>query len=199
MARVLFHLSRPRDPRSGRHTRGGAVAAAPMSLMRWLAPAALAAALGATALAMPAPARAGDDLVRVLVDVADVIFRTGTPYYRDEYGRYQPLLVVRGPYGPQYYRHLPRGAYRDHRGRDRYGERRVECNRHGKCKVKYTYYDPRYDRDRYGRDRWRDRDWHDDRDWRDRDRRWYGHRDRDDHDDDRQRVRYRLIRPHDGD
>ena len=52
------------------------------SLARWLAPAALAAALGAGAL-FPAPARADDDgMVRVIVNVADIAFRSGHPYYR---------------------------------------------------------------------------------------------------------------------
>lgn len=188
MARPLINPSHPpRDHRSRRQAPGAAAATAPMSLLRWLAPAALAAALGATALAMPSPARAGDDLVRVLVDVADVIFRTGAPYYRDEHGRYERLVVVRGPYGPQYYRSLPPGYYADRRS-----GRHVKCNRHGKCKVQYTYYDPRHDRDRldrYDRVRYRDRDWNRGRDWRD----WYGRHDRH---DDRDRVRFRVIRGH---
>jgi hypothetical protein len=31
----------------------------------------------------------------------------------------------------------------------------VKCNKHGKCKSKVSYYDPRHDRDR---NHWRDRD-----------------------------------------
>jgi len=50
------------------------------SPFRWFAPAALAVGLGIAACAAPAPARADDELVRVLVDVADVIFRGGVPY-----------------------------------------------------------------------------------------------------------------------
>ena len=47
-----------------------------MSLSRYLAPAVLAASLGIAAVAAPAPAQAqSDDLVRVLVDVADVVLR----------------------------------------------------------------------------------------------------------------------------
>ena len=48
---------------------------------RWLFTAVLATGLGITAMA-PAPARASDDLVRVLVNVADVIYHGGQPYYR---------------------------------------------------------------------------------------------------------------------
>ena len=33
---------------------------------------------------MPAPAQAADVQVRVLVDVADLVFRSGRPYYYDE-------------------------------------------------------------------------------------------------------------------
>ena len=54
---------------------------------RFLAPAVLAASLGAAAIAAPAPVQAqSDDLIRVLVDVADVALRGGVPYYR--YGNY---------------------------------------------------------------------------------------------------------------
>ena len=44
----------------------------------------LGLALGATVAAMPAPAQAADVQVRVLVDVADLVFRSGRPYYYDE-------------------------------------------------------------------------------------------------------------------
>lgn len=157
-------------------TRKHARALSPTQQMtRWLAPAALAAALGVTALTAAPPARAQDDLVRVLVDVADVIFRSGAPYYR--HGGYDDRLVlVRDRDGhARYYRYLPRG----HGG---HGDRDVKCNKHGKCKIKYSYYDPRYDRDRYRRHARHDRD-RDDRDWDDDD--W-------DDDDDRRwsRVRY---------
>ena len=79
-------------------------------LTRWFAPALLAAGLGLGAMA-PAPAQAQDSLARVLVDVADVAFNGGTPYYR--YGNYGPddrLLVSRDAYGrPVYYRQVPYG------------------------------------------------------------------------------------------
>ncbi len=78
------------------------------TLTRWFAPALLAAGLGLAGMA-PAPAQAQDSLARVLVDVADVVFNGGTPYYR--YGNYGPddrLLVRRDAYGrPVYYRQVP--------------------------------------------------------------------------------------------
>jgi hypothetical protein len=158
-------------------------------LSRWLAPAALAAGLGFGAMTLPAPAQAQDDLIRVLVDVADVVLRGGQPYYRHgNYGYDDRLIAGRDRYGRLvYYRTVPR-SYANY---NRYnGARDVDCNRNGKCKV--TYYDPRYDRsnryvryghyDRYGR-RWDDRRrWDDDDDDR---RRWNANwRDRDDDDDD---------------
>ena len=75
-------------------------------LPSWL-PASASAALS------PAPAHAGDgdDLVRVLVDVADVVLRGGIPYYRHgDYGYDDRLIVGRDRYGrPVYYRNVPRG------------------------------------------------------------------------------------------
>lgn len=148
----------------------------PMS--RWLAPALLAAGLGATAL-FPAPARAQDDaFVRVLVDVADVVLRGGVPYYRHgDYGYADRLVVARDRHGrPVYYRTVPRYRHDGPPYGNAYGywnngpgARRVSCNRNGNCTVKY--YDPRYDRSRYVRyDRHRDGRWRDDRRrWRDRD------------------------------
>lgn len=138
----------------------------------WWAPAALAFALGGAALATPTVARAGDDaLVRVLVDVADVVFRAGSPYYRHgHYGPHDRLVVVRDRYGrPHYYRYVDdRYGYRgdDRRYRHRYSTRppygnaygyygrrhdrhgaavrRQYCDARGRCRVEY--YDPRYDR-----------------------------------------------------
>ncbi|MDQ3617306.1 MAG: hypothetical protein M3374_01030 [Pseudomonadota bacterium] len=138
----------------------------------------------------PAPAQAqSNDLARVIVDVADVIFRNGQPYNRHgNYGHDDRLIVARDRYGrPVYYRNAPQrdvyrqgppygNAYGYHRnGPD---SRDTKCNKHGKCKV--TYYDPRHDRDarhdRYANDR-RDyrRDDRHDRDHRrrgDNRRRW---------------------------
>ena len=140
-------------------------------LTRWLAPAALGAALAAGALA-PAPAQARDPLVRVIVDLGDVVFRAGHPYYR--YGRYgddDRLIVERDRYGrPVYYRYVaddgyragpPYGrayGYRHHR--DRYAYGRERCDRRGRCRVEY--YDPRHDRDDWRDDRDDRRRWHDD-------------------------------------
>lgn len=140
-------------------------------LSRWLAPAALAAGLGIAALT-PAPARAQDDqLVRVLVDIADVVIRNGAPYYRHGDYRYDDRLRVRrDAYGrPIYFRYIPNERYhRYYRSNPPYGNaygyyrnaprqwsnaghRDVKCNKHGKCKAEY--YDYRHDRDR-----WRDDD-----------------------------------------
>lgn len=121
------------------------------TVSRWLAPAVLASGFGLAALSpAPAHAQSGDELVRVLVDVADVVLRGGTPYYRyGDYGYDDRLIVVRDRYGrPLYYRQVPR-HYRDTvRYDQRYGYRReVKCNSHGRCKV--AYYDPRYDRHGY--------------------------------------------------
>lgn len=124
------------------------------TVSRWLAPAVVAAGLGMAALSpVPVYAQSGDDLVRVLVDVADVVLRGGVPYYRyGDYGYDDRLVVGRDRYGrPVYYRQVPRGFNHDYRygyGRDMSRDRRVHCNSHGKCTI--TYYDPRYDR-RYHR------------------------------------------------
>ena len=143
-------------------------------LSRWFAPAVLAAGLGFGAMA-PAPVQAQDSLTRVLVDVADVVLRSGVPYYRyGDYGYNDRLVASRDRYGRLvYYRTVPRGYdYRSgHRSGPPYGNaygyyrngpgsRDMKCNKHGKCKVQY--YDPRYDRDRYDRHDRRDHRWHDD-------------------------------------
>lgn len=136
-------------------------------LSRWMAPAVLAAGLGVAGF-VPAAAHAqgGDELVRVIVDVADVIVRGGQPYYRHgNYGYGDRLVVVRDRYGrPVYYRQVPQPRYH-HGGYARHDLQRTRCNKHGKCKVEY--YDPRYDR-RHG---------YDHRDHRD-DRRYYSYDDR---------------------
>lgn len=136
---------------------------------RWLAFLVLATGLGAAAL-VPAPARASDDLVRVLVDVADVVLRGSTPYYRHGgHGRHDRLIVVHDRYGrPTYYRQVPR-SYRSayHPPRHRPGppphararghasRNNANCNRSGRCTVRY--YDPRFDRDHRGKRHDRDR------------------------------------------
>lgn len=138
------------------------------TISRWLAPAVLAVGLGAAAIApLPAMAQSGDNLVRVLVDVADVVLRGGVPYYRNgDYGYDDRLVAGRDRYGRVvYYRMVPRdgyragppygnanGYYRNGPGSRATAGRVSKCNKHGKCKVEY--YDPRYDRDgRYGYDR----------------------------------------------
>ena len=129
-----------------------------MITARLFAPA-LALLLGTAAVSAPAPAQASDDLVRVLVDVADVVLRGGQPYYRHgSYGHHDRLVVVRDHRGRvNYYRHAPRGyrsgpPYGVARGHYRNAPpRSANCNSRGKCKV--TYYDPRQDR-RHSRSRY---------------------------------------------
>lgn len=135
-----------------------------LALSRWIAPAALAAGLGVAAMT-PSTARADDELVRVIVDIADVVLHGGTPYYRHGARGYNDrLLVSYDRHGrPVYYRTVPRRhrpgppphlagyGYRYDRGHAPRSTTR--CNRNGRCTVQY--YDPRYDRDprRRGRDR----------------------------------------------
>ena len=140
------------------------------TVTRWLASTALAAGLGIAMLAAPVPARAqsGDGLVRVIVDVADVIYRSGHPYYRHGgYGYNDRLIVERDRYGrPIYYRTLvrsgpPYGKAHGYWRKRGYDHGRVSCDRYGRCVTRY--YDPRYDRrydnryysyDRYRHDRY---------------------------------------------
>lgn len=155
-----------------------------MSVFRFVAPAVLATTLGLAAIAAPAPAQAqsSDELMRVLVNVADVVMRGNTPYYRHgDYGYNDRLIAQRDRYGRVvYYRDVPRREYRTQyrpgapygnaygydRARPIQATKRKTCNKHGKCKV--TYYDPRYDRDgRYSYSAQMNR--RDDRRWRDRD------------------------------
>jgi hypothetical protein len=160
------------------------------ALSRWVAPVVLAAGLGVAGLS-PTPARASgaDDLAHVIVDVADVVYHSGYPYYRYDYGYHDRLAVARDRYGrPVYYRTMPRyragppygnayGYYRN--GAGSYGN----CNHHGKCKVEY--YDARYDRRYYDdhRDYYRYGYRYDDRRYGDGDRYWDGRRRHDDDDD----------------
>ncbi len=140
------------------------------TLSKYIAPAVFAAGFAFTAL-LPKPALAQDDgLTRVIVDVADVVLRSGQPYYR--YGNYRDqdrLVVGRDRYGrPVYYRVVDR-RWNDDQRRHSYRPynppiynpliynppiylgndydrtaRRVKCNGRGNCTV--TYYDPQYDR-----------------------------------------------------
>ncbi len=141
---------------------------------RWLAPIVLAAGLGIAAMT-PGTARADDDLVRVLVNVADIVYRSGQPYYRHgDYGRYDRVVVVRDRYRrPAYYRYVPRDYYVDYRPGPPYGRAHGYYRKH----PRHYYYrddDRRYYGYRDRHDRWDDDD--DDND------RYYGrrHRDRDD-------------------
>ena len=128
------------------------------TVTRWLTTTALAAGIGLAALAAPAPAQADDYLARVIVDVADVIFRGGHPYYRHGGYDYDDRLIVeRDRYGrPIYYRMVDRNGPpygRAHGYWKKQQANRVSCDRNGRCVSRY--YDPRYDR-RYGDNRYYD-------------------------------------------
>ncbi|MFC4726790.1 hypothetical protein [Coralloluteibacterium thermophilus] len=71
--------------------------------MRKLASLALAAVFAAGSAFVPAPAEARDR-VRIYVDLGDVLFSAGRPYYRHTRA---PLYVAHGPYGPRYYHYAP--------------------------------------------------------------------------------------------
>ena len=147
-----------------------------MAFTRWIAPAALAASLGLASFAPAAQAQSMDQITQAIVNIADVAFRGGQPYYRyGDYSQDDRLVVGRDAYGrPVYYRVLRDDRYggngyygngyntRYERSGPPYGraygyynrapgQQRVKCNPHGKCKAEY--YDPRYDRRGYGYDR----------------------------------------------
>lgn len=123
------------------------------TLSRWFAPAVLAIGVALAGLA-PATAQAqsqNHDVARIIVDVADVAFRSGQPYHRhDRYGHNDRLVVVRDRYGrPVYYRNAPRHVtYHSGYRQPVPAYRESRCNRNGKCTV--SYYDARRDR-RYDR------------------------------------------------
>lgn len=138
---------------------------------RLLAPIVLATGLGLAAMATAPTARAGDDLVRVIVDVADVIYHGGYPYYRNGpgYGYGERLVVVRDHYHrPTYYRYVPRTVvYRAPPPRGHaYGYYR------NRAPVYVRYDDRDRDRDYHRHDR-RDR-WDDDKRWNKHDKKRRG-------------------------
>ena len=122
------------------------------ALTRWCVPGLLAVGLAVAAVApMPARAQSNEDLVRVIIDVADVVLRANQPYYRGHYD--QPLHVSYDYRGrPTYYRMAPRQVRRGppahapaHGWRAKHGNR-ARCDRRGRCNV--SYYAPRQDRSR---------------------------------------------------
>ena len=177
-------------------------------MSNWLAPLVLGVAAAGTSLfAAPAQAQSGDDLIRILVNASDVIFRSGQPYYRNgnSYGTNDRLVVGRDRYGrPVYHRNSPRygagygsvygngygNGYGNADGHRQQGAtQQTRCDARGHCITRY--YDPRYDRngaygqydqrhhDRYGN---RYGGGHDNR-YNGYDNRAWSTRDRDDEDD----------------
>lgn len=72
---------------------------------RWIPAALLSLVTGGGLAAAPATAHAADPQMRVMVDAADVVYRSGDPYYYGD-GRYQPLMVEYDSHRrPSYYRH----------------------------------------------------------------------------------------------
>lgn len=141
------------------------------SLTRFFAPAVLAIGLGVAAFA-PSTARASDDLIRVLVDVADVVYHSGQPYYRHGrgYGYDDRVIIVHDRYRrPTYYRYVPRVVYYSP---PPYGRAHGYYRNSPRYDNRYVRYD-RYDRHRYDRNRYDRRDRDHDRDRWDDDRRDY--------------------------
>lgn len=111
------------------------------SATRWLAPVALALGLGVGVLSPQAHAQ--NSLPRVLVDVADVVMRSGDPYYRYGNNGYGSRLIMQhDAYGrPVYYRTVNRngghhdvdhGAYGNGSyGNDGYGNGYYDNNGYG--------------------------------------------------------------------
>ena len=161
-------------------------------LTRWVAPVVLAAGLGVFTAAAPAPARA-DDLTRVIVDIADVVYHSGSPYYRYDRGYRDRLIVVNDYRGrPTYYRRVYRAGPPYGNAYGYYNAPRGNCNKHGKCTTHYydSRYDHRNDRRYYTRSGYYGGSYYQDRRWDDRryDRR-YDRRDR--HDGDQGNRRWR--------
>ncbi len=117
----------------------------------WWRGALLTAALAGTAALVPAQrAHAADVQVRVLVDVADLIFRSGRPYYHDR-GYYHPVVVEYDRWHrPVYYRYEPRPVvvYRPAPPPRYYAPPRHHAPPPGHYRVGY-YDDRRHDRDRH--------------------------------------------------
>ncbi len=115
---------------------------------------------------LPMSAQASNSSKRIYVEIGDVAFQYGRPYYRHDR---RPLYVVHDHYRPRYYYYDYRPSYhsgfvpspyysRDrhhgyrhgyHRGRDR-----SRCDYRGRCRQTNYYYDDRYDRRRDWRYSW---------------------------------------------
>ena len=165
-------------------TRAAAAAATPSRRLHALLVPVLAAGLGLAALLSVPQARAVD--IRVFVDLGDLVFRGGTPYYRYG-GPYDRVHVEYIGGRPVYYRWMPdtvvyRHAPKPPRGHAwgywENGPGSWRCDRYGRCywdsALRVDWRDVRHDRRQdYRQDRREDR--RDDR----RDERWD-----DRHDDD---------------
>ncbi len=137
------------------------------------------AALGLTAL-LPWKAHASDDLVRVLVNVADVAYHGGHPYYRHgRHDRHDRVVLIRDRYQrPSHFRYVPRAYRTTYRAAPPHGDGAYRAvPPYGRA---HGHYRDCYQRHRsYGyerRDRDRD-DWNDDRRYRHGKKKWRKHRD----------------------
>ncbi len=103
----------------------------------------------------PAKAQSVVDIARVIVDVHDIVYRSGVPYYR--YGSYRPedrvYYVVRNGHREYYRKGPPRGnAY------GYYGRAPGQMKKRTVVRNNYYYRGDRNDRD-HGRDDDHGRDW----------------------------------------
>ncbi len=115
----------------------------------WMRGALLAAALAGAATLLPAArAHATDVQVRVLVDVADLVFRSGRPYYHER-GYYQPVVVEYDRWRrPVYYRYAPRPVV-VYQAPPRYYAPPRHYHAPPPRHYRVGYDDHRYDRDRH--------------------------------------------------
>ena len=113
-----------------------------------LAAAAVSAGLTMAIAPQPAQAQSIVDLARVIVNVNDIVYRGGVPYYR--YGQYRPedrIIVVRENGRRTYYRNAPRGVAHGYYGtqpghnKSRDDDRRYEVRKTKVVKTKYTKQD----------------------------------------------------------
>lgn len=122
--------------------------------------AAVAVTTGMAFAFTPAPAKAVDvssvvELARVIVNVNDIVYRNGQPYYRyGNYGQYDRVYRERYNGGYRYYRNAPRGVahgyYGTQPGHNKHNYRNY--NRNSKARTKYVK-DMRKANQKYHKDR----------------------------------------------